>query len=100
MVTADLQVLPRPSTNDPENPYAIVDEAIKIIQASGLKYRVGPLGTAVQGELNEVLALIPKMTEAMRSAGAEEIITIVKIADLGDKSSDPITTKEKWNNTL
>ena len=100
MVTADLQVLPRPSSNDPNNPYGIVDEAIKIIQASGLKYRVGPLGTAVQGELNEVLALIPQMTEAMRAAGAQEIITIVKIADLGDKSSEPITAKEKWNNTL
>jgi uncharacterized protein YqgV (UPF0045/DUF77 family) len=100
MVTADLQVLPRPSTNDPEKPYAIVDVAIKIIQESGLKYRVGPLGTAIQGELNEVLALVTKMTDAMRSAGAKEIITILKIADLGETSSDPILQTEKWQNSL
>jgi uncharacterized protein YqgV (UPF0045/DUF77 family) len=100
MVIADLQVLPRPTTTDSNKPYAIVDEAIRIIQESGLKYRVGPLGTAVQGELNEVLALVQNMTAAMRSAGAQEIITIIKIADLGEKTAEHITDKDKWNNTL
>jgi uncharacterized protein YqgV (UPF0045/DUF77 family) len=90
MVIADLQVLPQPLTNDPARPYAFVDLAIEVIQQSGLKYRVGPLGTVVQGPLEEVVALVPAMTAAMRGGGAEKIITIVKIADLGDDNPDPL----------
>ena len=42
-----------------------VDEAIKVIDDSGLAYRVGPLETTVQGEMNECLILIQKLNERM-----------------------------------
>ncbi len=96
MVIADLQVLPNPLTNDPSRPYAYVDAAIEIIEQSGLKHQVGPLGTWVQGELETVLALVPAMNKAMRAAGAEKIITIMKIVDSGDEVQDNLAYMEKW----
>ncbi|MEI7555531.1 thiamine-binding protein [Candidatus Chlorohelix sp.] len=96
MVIADLQVLPNPLTNDPSAPYAFVDKAIAVIEQSGLKYQVGPLGTWVQGELEAVLALVPAMTKAMRLAGASKVITIIKIADSGEESENPLAYMDKW----
>ncbi|RIO57563.1 thiamine-binding protein, partial [Staphylococcus hominis] len=48
-----VQIVPKAPNNDDVIPY--VDEAIKIIDQSGLPYRVGPLDTTVQGDMIECL---------------------------------------------
>ena len=58
-----VQIIPRTSNNEDVIPY--VDEAIKIIDESGMHYRVGPLETTVQGEMSECLILIQKLNERM-----------------------------------
>lgn len=45
-----IQIIPKTPKNEDVIPY--VDEAIKIIDQSGLHYRVGPLETTVQGDMN------------------------------------------------
>ena len=42
-----IQIIPKTPNNNDVIPY--VDEAIKIIDDSGLHFRVGPLETTVQG---------------------------------------------------
>lgn len=51
-----VQIVPKTPNNDDVIPY--VDEAIKIIDQSGLHYRAGPLETTVQGDMSECLILI------------------------------------------
>ncbi|MEB7800072.1 MTH1187 family thiamine-binding protein [Staphylococcus xylosus] len=58
-----IQIIPKTANGEDVIPY--VDEAIKIIDDSGLTYRVGPLETTVQGEMNECLILIQKLNERM-----------------------------------
>ncbi|HDJ1648040.1 TPA: thiamine-binding protein, partial [Staphylococcus aureus] len=50
-----IQIIPKTPNNDNVIPY--VDEAIKLIDESGLHFRVGPLETTVQGNMNECLIL-------------------------------------------
>lgn len=48
-----IQVLPKTPNGEDVIPY--VDEAISIIEQSGLKFRVSPLETTVQGTMSECL---------------------------------------------
>ena len=47
-VIAEIQVAPSPP-GTPEDPHAHVEAAIAVIQASGLRYEVGALGTTLEG---------------------------------------------------
>ena len=76
LINAAIQVLPRSST---KGTYELVDLAIEIIQHSGLKYRVCPFETVVEGAYDDVMRLIKEIHEAVYAGGAEEMITNVKI---------------------
>ena len=71
-----VQIVPKTPNNDDVIPY--VDEAIKIIDQSGLHYRVGPLETTVQGDMSECLILIQKLNERMVELECPSIISQVK----------------------
>jgi len=71
-----IQVLPRSSTI---GTYELVDVAIELIQKSGLKYRVCPFETVIEGYYDEVMMLVKDVHEAVYAAGAEEMITNIKI---------------------
>lgn len=71
-----IQIIPKTPNNEDVIPY--VDEAIKIIDESGLSYRVGALETTVQGDMNECLILIQKLNERMVELECPSIISQVK----------------------
>ena len=52
-VNVSIQVIPR-VTGD-QDIYDIVDEAIGVIQQSGVKYEVGPMETTMEGEYDELM---------------------------------------------
>ncbi len=58
-----------------------VREAIDVVAASGLRYEVGAMGTTVEGELDELLAVIGKAHRAVLARGAGRVITSIKIDD-------------------
>ncbi len=62
-----------------EDVISLVDEAIAIIDQSGVKYEVHPLETTMEGELSELLKIIEKMNERMIEIGSSNVITQVKI---------------------
>ncbi len=65
-----------------EDAYPIVDRAIAAIQASGVKYEVGPLETTLEGEdLDKLLEVAKSAHLACFEAGATRVVTIIKIAD-------------------
>ncbi|MFJ7363211.1 MTH1187 family thiamine-binding protein [Peribacillus frigoritolerans] len=69
-----IQIIPKG-----ENVIPMVDEAIKIIEESGVKYEVHPLETTMEGELSELFAVIEKMNERMIEIGSPNVISQVKI---------------------
>lgn len=71
-----IQIIPRTPNNENVIPY--VDEAIAIIDQSGLNYRVGPLETTVQGDMSECLILIQSLNDKMVELQCPSIISQVK----------------------
>jgi uncharacterized protein (TIGR00106 family) len=65
-----------------EDAYPIVDKAIETIQASGIKYEVGPLETTLEGDdLDQLIEVAKSAHRACFKAGAGKVVTIIKIAD-------------------
>jgi len=65
-----------------EDVYPVVDKAIEAIQASGVKYEVGPLETTLEGDdLDQLIEVAKSAHRACFEAGAGKVVTIIKIAD-------------------
>ena len=53
-----------------------VARVIDLVDRSGLPYRVNPMGTVVEGDWDEVMALIRKCHEVVRSQGLRTLTTL------------------------
>ena len=78
---AEIQVAPSPP-GTAEDPHAYVEAAVRVIQASGLRYEVGALGTTLEGDDDVVWATVRAEHEAMLAAGATSGLSHVKIASV------------------
>ncbi len=76
LINIAIQVLPR---SGKKGTYELVDVAIELIQKSGLKYRVCPFETVIEGRYDEVMKLVKEIHLALYASGAEEMITNIKI---------------------
>ncbi len=83
-----LQILPMVPEEDV---YDVVDEVIKLVEASGLEYMVGPMETTIEGELDDLFDLVKKAQEVSIAAGANRVVSIIKI----DYRPDGVTMDEK-----
>jgi uncharacterized protein (TIGR00106 family) len=61
-------------------------EVLRIVDASGLPYKINPMGTVVEGEWEEVMRLIKKCHKAVMKAG-ERAVTTISIDDRKGKPS-------------
>ena len=50
-----LQIVP---TDTKLHPYSVIDEAIKVIQESGLKHKVCPMETVIEGYYDEIMPVV------------------------------------------
>lgn len=83
-----LQVIPLVAA---EQVYPTVDRVIELIAASGIKHTVGPMETTMEGELDDLLSIVRKAQEICIEAGAERVLSVVKI----DYSRKGVTIEEK-----
>jgi thiamine pyrophosphokinase len=68
--------------------YAVVDQAIAVIQASGVKYEVGPLETTLEGDnLDRLIEVAKSAHRACFAAGAGRVVTLIKIAEAVEGTS-------------
>lgn len=91
----ELQCLASPA-GTPDDPYKHIDAAIAAVQGSGLKYEVGALGTTVEGEPDEVWPLMRQVHEACLNAGAQGLVTVIKVeqaAQAGGPTIESLTGK-------
>lgn len=89
-----VQIIPK--TKILEDVIPFVDAAIAIIDESGVKYKVQPLETTMEGELSELLLIIKKMNEKMIELGSVNVITQMKILYQPDGITMETLT-EKYN---
>jgi len=75
-VNIALQILPSSSTI---HPYTLVDKAIEVIAASGLRYKVTPFETVMEGSYENIMEVVKQAQEACYEAGAESMMTYIKI---------------------
>ncbi|GBD30424.1 hypothetical protein HRbin32_01529 [bacterium HR32] len=67
---------------------AYVAAAVEVIRESGLRFRLNPMGTTVQGPLRDLLRLIPRLHDAVFRRGALRVSTLVKLDERRDRPSD------------
>ena len=85
-VNIALQILPSSKTI---HPYSIVDKAIEVIANSGLRYKVTPFETVMEGNYDDIMKVVKQSQEACYEAGAESLMTYIKIqSSLTDVSID------------
>ncbi|MGC8749387.1 thiamine-binding protein [Hydrotalea sp.] len=89
IVNASIQLIPVVTD---KHPYLWVDEAISIIQQSGISYEVGPFATVIEGKYTEVMQVIQNINEYLYSLGCEEWIQNIQIQI---RSKGDITGLEK-----
>lgn len=64
-----------------EDVYPVVDHAIQVIAQAGVKYEVGPMETVMEGPLDELMEVAKAAHRACFEAGADQVVTIIKIGD-------------------
>lgn len=72
-----IQIIPKPNDGGSVIPY--VDEAISIIQKSGVKFEVNPLETTMEGELTYLFSIIEEMNKRMIEMGSTNVISQIKV---------------------
>lgn len=89
LVNAAVQILP---VVQDKHPYEWVDEAIAVIQESGIKYEIGAFNTVLEGNYSEVMTVIDAINEYLYTHQCQEWITSVQIQI---RSGEDMTGDEK-----
>jgi uncharacterized protein (TIGR00106 family) len=88
-VNVALQVVP---ASKETHPYAIVDRAIEIIEQSGIRFKVCPFETVMEGDYDTIMQLIKTIQEECLIAGADSMLTYIKVQVRKDQD---VTLEEK-----
>lgn len=92
IINLALQILPQVAS---DKVYAVVDEAIAVIHNSGVKYRVCPFETVMEGTYDQLMAIVKDAQEVCFKAGAGQVLVFIKIQNnsTGDVSIEDKTGK-------
>ncbi len=64
-----------------------VAEVTRIIDKSGLKNELHSMGTNVEGDLDEIIAVVKQCHQALKEMDCKRISTLIKIDERLDKAS-------------
>lgn len=81
-VNIAMQVVP---LVNPEKLIYVIDQAINIVIDSGIKYRVCPFETVMEGTYNEIMDIVARAKDACMLAGANEVLINLKMQIAKDK---------------
>jgi uncharacterized protein YqgV (UPF0045/DUF77 family) len=76
IINASIQIIP---IVQDKHPYEWVDEAIAIIQQSGIKYEIGPFATVLEGSYTDIMTLVENINEYLYSRACPEWISNIQI---------------------
>ena len=83
-----LQILPRVPE---EKLYPTVDKVIALIKESGLPHIVGPMGTTIEGEMDELFDIVKEAHRICLAEGAVRVGSVIKT----DLKPGGVTLEEK-----
>ncbi len=83
MAVVEVSITPL-GTSDP-SVSRYVAGCLRIVRETGLKYQLTPMGTILEGDLDEIVRVIRTMQESVFAAGAERVSTLIKIDDRRDR---------------
>ena len=83
MAVVEVSITPL-GTGDP-GVSAYVAGCLRILREAGLSHQLTPMGTIIEGNLDEILSVIRRMHEAPFAAGAVRVSTLLKIDDRRDR---------------
>ena len=94
MVLAELSIWPM---DKGESVGVYVARCLNIIDRSGLAYRLGPMGTTIEGEWNDVMAVVTRCYEAL-AADCNRVTATLKMdyrRGLTNRLADKIKSVEE-----
>ena len=91
-INASIQIVPIVLD---KHPYQWVDDAIAVIQKSGIKYEVTPFATILEGSYDAVMKVIHDVNEFLYQKGCAEWISNlqIQVRSAGDVTGAEKTTK-------
>ncbi|MDD7363283.1 MAG: MTH1187 family thiamine-binding protein [Peptoniphilus sp.] len=86
MAVVELTLVPIGTETTSCSPYvAAAYDAVK--DNDKVEIRLNPMGTVLEGDIDELFACVRKMQEAVFEAGANRVYSVVKIDDRRDKKA-------------
>ena len=79
---AELEIVPIGTKNPSLS--SLLAEVAKLIDQSGLDYRVGPMGTVVEGDWDRIMGLAKQCHHALLQV-ADRVMTTIRIDDRTDQ---------------
>lgn len=73
---------------------SFVAACVRLVKQEGLTYEVNAMGTVVEGELDALLSLAMRMHRAPLQAGAQRVLTTIRIDERLDKKLGIAEKKE------
>lgn len=87
MAVVELTLIPIGTESTSCSPYvAAAYEAVK--DNEKIEIRLNPMGTVLEGDIDELFACVRKMQEAVFESGADRVYSVVKIDDRRDKKGN------------
>jgi len=95
-VIAEISVVPLGTGSTSLSKFVAECDAV-LANNKSLKYRLTPMGTVIEGPLDDVLSLARQMHEVPFSKGVFRVLTTIKIDDRRDKTA---SMKQKLESVL
>lgn len=87
MAVVELTLIPIGTESTSCSPYvAAAYDAVK--DNDNVEIRLNPMGTVLEGDIDELFACVRKMQEAVFANGAHRVYSVVKIDDRRDKKGN------------
>jgi len=87
-INVSLQILP---VVEEEHIYEVVDQVIRYIDSTGVKYVVGPMETTMEGSFDDLMNIVKEANEICFRKGIARVVSVVKI----DAKREGVTIDEK-----
>ena len=91
MAVVEISVAPLGTSTPSVSAY--VAACVEVVAASGLKYQLTPMGTVVEGPIDDILPVLREMHEVPFSKGAVRVSTLIKIDDRRDRHEHDMSGK-------
>jgi len=91
MAVVEISVAPLGTATPGVSSY--VAACVEIVAASGLVYQLTPMGTVIEGDVDEIFVVLRKMHDVPFGKGAQRVSTLIKIDDRRDSGSHNLQGK-------